>query len=114
MTKGYFLLTLKAHYCELSGSSEFALLTSHREIQADKATFLGTITRGKLEIMTKYMLDLKTSIQDVCVCMLSHVRLCVTLRDCSRPGSSVHGILQARALEWVAMPSSRGSFRPRR
>ena len=29
--------------------------------------------------------------------------------DCSPPGSSVHGILQARVLEWVAMPSSRGS-----
>ena len=28
--------------------------------------------------------------------------------DCSPPGSSVHGILQARILEWVAMPSSRG------
>ena len=29
--------------------------------------------------------------------------------DCSPPGSSVHGILQARVLEWVAMASSRGS-----
>ena len=29
------------------------------------------------------------------------------LMDCSPPGSSVHGILQARILEWVAMPSSR-------
>ena len=29
--------------------------------------------------------------------------------DCSPPGSFVHGILQARILEWVAMPSSRGS-----
>ena len=29
--------------------------------------------------------------------------------DCSSPGSSAHGILQARMLEWVAMPSSRGS-----
>ena len=29
------------------------------------------------------------------------------------PGSSVHGILQAKILEWVAMPSSRGSFQPR-
>ena len=28
---------------------------------------------------------------------------------CSPPGFSVHGILQARILEWVAMPSSRGS-----
>ena len=33
--------------------------------------------------------------------------------DCSPPGSSVHGILQARILEWVAMPSSRGSSSPR-
>ena len=29
--------------------------------------------------------------------------------DCSLPGSSVHGVLHARILEWVAMPSSRGS-----
>ena len=33
--------------------------------------------------------------------------------DCSPPGFSVHGILQARILEWVAMPFSRGSSRPR-
>ena len=32
---------------------------------------------------------------------------------CSPPGSSVHGLLQASILEWVAMPSSRGSFWPR-
>ena len=32
---------------------------------------------------------------------------------CSPPGSSVHGILQARMLEWVAIPFSRGSFWPR-
>ena len=48
-------------------------------------------------------------------CVLSHsssVRLCDPV-DCSPPGSSVHGILQARILEWVAMPSSRGSSPPR-
>ena len=33
--------------------------------------------------------------------------------DCSRPGSSVSGILQARILEWVAISSSRGSSWPR-
>ena len=33
--------------------------------------------------------------------------------DCSQPGSSVHGILQARVLEWVAIPFSRGSSQPR-
>ena len=41
---------------------------------------------------------------------------CLTLcdpMDCSPPGSSLHGILQARILEWVAISSSRGSSRPR-
>ena len=33
--------------------------------------------------------------------------------DCSPPGSSVHGILQARILEWIAIPFSRGSSWPR-
>ena len=44
------------------------------------------------------------------------VQSCPTLCDpvdCSPPGSSVHGILQARVLEWVAMPPSRGSSWPR-
>ena len=34
-------------------------------------------------------------------------------KDCSPPGSSVHGILQARIVEWVAIPFSRGSSHPR-
>ena len=33
--------------------------------------------------------------------------------DCNLPASSVHGILQARMLEWVAISFSRGSFQPR-
>ena len=33
--------------------------------------------------------------------------------DCSLPGSSIHGILQPRILEWVAIPFSRGSFQPK-
>ena len=46
----------------------------------------------------------------------SVVTQCPTLcdpMDCSPPGSSVRGILQARVLEWDAMPSSRGSSQPR-
>ena len=38
--------------------------------------------------------------------------LCIPM-DCSPPGSSVCGILQARILEWVAISSSRGSSQPR-
>ena len=43
---------------------------------------------------------------------LSCVQLCDPT-DCSPSGSSVHGILQARILEWVAISFSRGSSRPR-
>ena len=46
----------------------------------------------------------------VCAYLLSHVRLFRDPIDCGPPGSSVHGILQARILEWVAIPFSRGSF----
>ena len=48
-------------------------------------------------------------------CVLSHfsrVRLCDPV-NCSLPGSSVLGILQAGILKWVAISSSRGSSRPR-
>ena len=43
----------------------------------------------------------------------SCVWLFATPMGCSLPGSSVHGILQARILDWVAMPSSSGSSWPR-
>ena len=51
----------------------------------------------------------------VCMCAKS-LQSCLPLChpvDCNLPGSSVHGILQARILECVAMPSSRGSSQPR-
>ena len=44
--------------------------------------------------------------------VVSDLSLC-NLMDYSPPGFSTHGILQARILEWVAVPSSRGSSRPR-
>ena len=46
------------------------------------------------------------------LCMLTHHNLCDSM-DHSPPGSSVHGLLQARILEWVAKPSSRVPSQPR-
>ena len=43
----------------------------------------------------------------------SRVRLFANPVDCSPPDSSVHWVLQARILEWVAISPSRGSCRPR-
>ena len=51
----------------------------------------------------------------VCMCTKS-LQSCLTLcdpMDCNPPGFSVHMILQARILKWVAMPSSSGSSRSR-
>ena len=51
--------------------------------------------------------------------MCVHIRLfqsgetLCNFMDCNPPGSSVHGILQARILEWIAIPFSRPSFQPR-
>ena len=50
----------------------------------------------------------------VAAVLVTHSRLTLwDLLDCSPPGSSVQGILQARILEWVAIPFSRGSSQSR-
>ena len=51
----------------------------------------------------------------MCLCVIvtqSCLSLCDPM-DCSRPGSSVHGISQARILEWAVISFSMGSSRPR-
>ena len=56
------------------------------------------------------------NIKSLCCMSVLVAQLCVTLCDpidYSLPGSSLHGILQARILEWVAMPFPRGSSWPR-
>ena len=53
-------------------------------------------------------LAMKVKVSDALLCLT----FCDSM-DCIRPGSFVHRILQTRRLEWVAMPSSRGSSRDR-
>ena len=45
----------------------------------------------------------------MCVCFCSVMSHSLHPMDYNLPGFSVHGIIQPRILEWVAMPSSRGS-----
>ena len=63
--------------------------------------------------LVNWEIDLKKSPNMPCA---KSLQSCLTLCDsmnCSPPGSSVHGILQARILEWVEVPFSRGSSWPR-
>ena len=59
------------------------------------------------------MYQIKVGYYPLCVCVCANsFQLRPTVcdpMDCCLPGSSVHGILQARKLKWIAMPSSRGS-----
>ena len=51
-----------------------------------------------------------TLFYSLCRLELCVAKLCLTLRPhglCSLPGSFVHGILQARILEWIAIPFSK-------
>ena len=68
-------------------------------------------TAGRIFYQLREALTEHTS---CCYCFIakSSPTLCNPM-DCSPPGSSVHGILQARILQWVAYPFSRGSSRPR-
>ena len=68
-----------------------------------------TTSQGRIMLLTKL-------IQPTSAATLRVPQLCPTLCDpmgCSLPGFSVHGILQARILEWVTVSFSRGSSRPR-
>ena len=55
---------------------------------------------------------LKQTFENESVSYVSHVQLFFDHIICSPPGSSVHGILQARILEWVAIPFCKGSSWP--
>ena len=74
-----------------------------------------TVSSGGLSLQPSVSASLMP-VSRACVCMLSHLQSYLTPcnpMECSLPGSYVRGILQARILELVAMPSSRASFQPR-
>ena len=79
------------------------------------ATKLPTTTTDMfLNILFHYGVSQETGYSSLCytVQFSSVAQSCLTLWDpvdCSPLGSSVHGILQARTIKWVAIPSSRGS-----
>ena len=89
----------------ISPSNENSGLTSFRADWFDLLAVQGTLRR----LLQHH--NSKASIYQVLVTQL-HPTLWDPM-DCSPPGSSVHGISQARIREWVAIPFSRGSSWPR-
>ena len=75
----------------------------------------GEVMRIKIVPTSRFLWDSFRLVYDAYCCCSLVAKSCLTLcdpMDYSPPGSSVHGILQARILEWVAMPSSGGSSWP--
>ena len=65
-----------------------------------KKSYSGEYLSAQISIRTEISIsEMKVLVTKSCLTLCDHV-------DCSPPGSSVHGILQAKILEWVAMPSS--------
>ena len=81
----------------------------HLKIASYKYIYVSLIATTK----EKPAVDIKQIEKEIKVCVLAKsLHSCLTLcdpMDHSPPGFSVHGILQARLVEWVAMPFSRGS-----
>ena len=97
-------LSLECSYPRLihgfSPSSPSGLCSNITSVRPSTITVLKTANCQTLEFLI------------FCVLCAKSLHLCITCydpMDCSPPGSSVHGILQARILEWVAMTFSRGS-----
>ena len=70
------------------------------------------LLRVENNIEMKALVSALYELYALCLVIQSCPTLCDPV-DCSPPGSSVHGTLQARIQEWVAMPSYRGSSQPR-
>ena len=100
------------HMCRIREPSDLWLLQSH----TSNPVFL--LFHHKLPICRSFgfeaCMTLFNSTFTKC-CLFSPAQLFVTpwTVDCSPPGSSVHGILQTRILDWVVVPSSRRSSQPR-
>ena len=100
--------------CDPKDCSTPGFLIHHQlpELAQTHVLWVGDAIQPSLLSTDRSLDDLWTRL---CVCAKS-LQSCPTLcdpMDCRPPGSSVYGILQARILEWVAMPSSKGSSQPR-
>ena len=108
-----FGVASRQSHCQLSSGSNHTLsLDSWAPFHGDSAApcWASSCNKHKQPPYSAY----SAGTHDAILCLVA--QLCLTLcdpMDCSPPGSSVHGILQARILEWIAMPSSRGPSRAR-
>ena len=84
-----------------------------KSFRGDNPRGRGKVTVGFHDFHSNSFSFMPFSQYSICVLVTQSRPTLCNPRDRSPPGSSVHGILQARKLEWVAIPFSRGSSWPR-
>ena len=87
----------------------FLLVLCHIQVGTSSRLSVAMNLVSKMRIITKLQVLSQ-------LCCAQSLQLCPILcnpMDCSLPGSFVHGILQARIVEWIAMSSSKWSTQPR-
>ena len=91
--------------------SKLQEIVKDREGKPGMLQFMGS-QRVRQDWATEQQQFHSPSWKNCCLVAQSHTTLCDPM-NYSPSGSSLHGSLQARKLEWIVMPSSRGSSRPR-
>ena len=109
--KKSLLRLAKGLHCSCLGKSIINV-----ESHSCHAQFLPATSMLACSVNAFYFMETLSKQQGLLVKESEVAQSCLTLCDpvdCSLPGSTIHGILQARILEWVAISFSRGSSRPR-
>ena len=104
--KTFFKLCSAIFQCGETARANQALI--HRSFKEDGSI----LTETDLAVSDAIIARLRTLYPD-CNIISEETELFCDPMDCSLPGSSVHGIFQARVLEWLVISFSRGSSQPR-
>ena len=109
-----FLFLLNLHYQNVSNSSQRMAVVPAISATLGNLLEMQTITSTQDLLRAGPSRSVFSEAYRWFWCTLTFSFMCAeSLHSRSLPGSSVHGILQARILEWVVMPSSRGSSPPK-
>ena len=100
-------------YVRLSMCLSISLTQSYREVKYKLLSLLKTIKWNWWGVRGEEVFNFLLYMSELMFYSSKSCPIPCDPMDCSLPGSSVPGILQGRILEWVAMPSSRGSSQPR-
>ena len=101
------------YFCLYIIGQHFGICNKNYNISSGHTDVLNNIAVLLLKNKGRMDIGWQPEISSIIIVMVSYVQLFCNPWTVAQPGSSVHGIFQARILEWVAISYSRGSSWPR-